>query len=333
MNEQSLEKKFSLKDIFIKYNAILILIILIVVSAILSPVFLTPGNIFNLLRQNMPLLIISMGMLYVILTGGIDLSVGSMAAVGGMVLSMALTSWGLNSGGGLVLSLVLAFVPGIVLGAASGALIAYVRVAPFIVTLAMMTIAKGMAFIFTNGQPVRWPQDTAATSFLISFGKDSALGIPWPVILGIAVFVVFLLITRFTVFGRMIIATGSNETAVNLSGIKAQKYQFSAYVISGCMAVLGGICMTARTGMGTPITGDGYELDAIAACVIGGASLSGGKGKVVNTLIGVMILALITNIMNLMSVPAYPQQIVKGLVIIGAVVLQKVGASNKNTAV
>lgn len=325
MNGEVKEKKrISFKDFLIKYNAILILVILIVVSAILSDVFLTPQNIFNILRQNTPIFLISMGMLFVVLTGGIDLSVGSIAAVGGMMISVALISWNWSTGFGLFMSIIITLLFGLALGSITGVLVAYVRMAPFVASLAMMTIARGIAYLVTNGQPIRWPENTTGTAIMTAFGSDTLLGVPWPVILGIIVFVICLLVSKYTVFGRLVIATGSNQSAVTLAGINSEKYKFFVYALSGVLCALAGIVMTCRSGTGTPVSGEGYELDAIAACVIGGASLNGGKGKVGSTLIGVLILGLITNIMNLLSVPAYPQQIVKGLIIIFAVFVQSI---------
>lgn len=323
MNTQTQNvKKIKPGQFILKYNAVVILIVLIAVSAILSPAFLTSQNIFNLLRQNAPLAIMSMGMLYVILTGGIDLSVGMVAGASGMLFTVAMAYWGLNSIFGLIISILITVAFGCIIGAISGGLVAKLRMAPFIVTLAFQTIAKGIAYLITNGQPERWPADVPATDFMLAFGSESFLGIPWAVWLAVVVIVIFALVTKFTTFGRLTIAIGSNEVAVRLSGINDKKYKFCAYVISGAMGSLAAICLTARTGMGAPTTGDGYELDAIAACVIGGASLMGGKGSVGKTVIGVLVLALITNIMNLLSLPAYPQQIIKGVVILAAVLLQ-----------
>jgi ribose transport system permease protein len=204
-------------------------------------------------------------------------------------------------------------------------LVAFSELAPFIVTLAMMTIARGMTFMMSNGQPTRLPYDLEASDLMDQFGSGGVpfLGLPWPVVLSILVALAFYFIMGYTTFGRMVIATGSNETAVRLAGISEKRYKFLVYVISGALAGLAGVVSTARTGVGTPITGVGLELDAIAACVIGGALLSGGKGTIVNTVIGVLVLGLIGNVMNLLSVPVYPQQIIKGLIIIFAVLLQR----------
>lgn len=321
------KKKGSVKDFLIRHNAILILVALFVISAILSPVFLTSQNIFNILRQNMPVLMISLGMLLVILTGGIDLSVGSITAVGGMIISITMVTLNWTTPVGIVLSILLTLAVCVLLGSANGALIAYLRMAPFVVTLAMMTIARGIAYMITNGEPVRWLEGEPGRDGMLAFANQGLGPIPWPVVLGIIVLVIYVVMMRKTVFGRLVVATGSNESAVSLAGINAKKYKFAVYAISGLMCGIAGILITTRSGSGTPNTGTGYELDAIAACVIGGASLTGGKGKVINTLIGVLILGLITNIMNLLSVPSYPQQIVKGVIIIASIFVQSI--SNK----
>lgn len=322
-------KKFSAKDLLMKYNALLMLIVLIIVSTILSRVFLTWGNITNLLRQLTPLMLASLGMLLVILTGGIDLAVGSMAAVGSMVCSVMLNTLGFQNLISLLLAILIALACGFVMGAITGALVAFSRMAPFVASLAMMTMARGTAYLITNGEPFRLDMNRISQQVLSQFGSESipVIKLPWPILLGIIVVIIFYLIVKYTAFGRLTIATGSNESAVRLAGIIVQKYKFSVYAISGVLSALGGVIITARAAIGTPASGQNLELDAIAACVIGGASLAGGKGGVINTVIGVLVLGLIGNIMNLLSVPAYPQQITKGAIIIAAVLLQ--GVSEK----
>lgn len=209
----------------------------------------------------------------------------------------------------------------------NGVLVALFGLASFVATLAMMTMARGLAYMMSNGQPVRFPKDLSTAQFLQEFGSKGlpGLGTPWPVVFALAVILLFVFLLRRTHWGRLTIATGSNETAVRLAGLPVGRYKFLAYTIAGGLSALAGIIATSRTAVGTPVTGIGLELDAIAACVIGGALLSGGKGTVTNTMIGVLVLGLIGNIMNLMSVPAYPQQIIKGLIIILAVLMQGLG--------
>jgi len=299
--------------LFLKYNTEFIIVILIIASALVSDAFFTERNIFNLLRQVSGIGIISMGMLLVILTGGIDLSVGSQLALGSV-----LSAYFLNiSGYSLPLALFLTILVGVLFGSLSGYLVSRRDMAPFVSTLALMTITRGVAFIISEGSPI-----IIENQSLLGFGTNYLLSIPLPVILMLFLFIIIIFILRFTVFGRMVKAIGSNEIAVRLSGINKTIYKFSVYAISGGFAAMAGIISTARTGVGSPLVGNGLELDAIAAVVIGGASLKGGKGTAIKTLLGVLILGIIGNIMNLKNVPAYPQQVIKGLIIIFAVLFQ-----------
>jgi len=297
----------------LKYNTIFIFVVLLVVSSIASKAFFTERNIFNLLRQMAGIGIVSMGMLLVILTAGIDLSVGSMMALASVLSAHFLFSMPLP------LSIILTILTGVALGSVSGFLVSNRRMAPFIVTLAMMTIARGLAYIVSKGAPILLPESGQA---LKNFGSAYWLRIPQPVFLMFIVFTIILLVLKYIAFGRLVIAIGSNEIAVRLSGVRTGIYKFLVYSISGGLAAIAGIISTSRTGVGSPIVGVGLELDAIAAVVIGGASLSGGRGTALNTLLGIFILGMIGNIMNLKNVPAYPQQVIKGLIIIFAVLLQ-----------
>jgi len=284
---------------------------LLIVSAMLSPAFLTPMNIFNLLRQLSPPTLLAMGMLFVILTGGIDLSVGSVVAMSSVFTALFLQAHSLPVSIGMVILIAAAF------GAFNGYLVAGRRLAPFVVTLAGMTIARGIAFIASRGMPHR-VNDTV----LLRFAIDRTLGIPHIVWFVMFVVVILVFVHRYTVFGRFVQGTGSNETAITLSGINASFYKISVYVLSSVLSAIGGIIVASRVGMGTPLAGQMMELDAIAAVVIGGASLAGGRGTVVKTLMGVLVLGMIGNIMNLLNVPSYPQQVLKGIIIIVAVLLQ-----------
>ncbi|MEN8518026.1 ABC transporter permease [Burkholderia sp. RS02] len=311
----------------LRHNALIMLIVLFVVSSVMSPAFLSQENLYNLLRQLTPLLFVSLGMLLVINTGGIDLSVGSIAAAGGLLVAMLVPVMPFGGTSGLLIAVVLAVMLGALFGAFNGALVTAFGLAPFIVTLAMMTIARGITYMMSNGQPTMLPLDLPAAELLNEFGSGSVpwINVPWPVVLGVVVALLFYFLMTYTTFGRMVVATGSNETAVRLAGISERGYKFCVYVISGALSAVAGIVFTARTGVGTPITGVGLELDGIATCVIGGALLSGGKGSVLNTVIGVLVLGLIGNVMNLLSVPVYPQQIIKGAIIVLAVLVQRIG--------
>jgi ribose transport system permease protein len=318
----SITKKRVLKALhfLIEYDTLVIFLIMVIISSTISDVFFTHTNISNLLRQVSGIGIISMGMLLVILTGGIDLSVGSIVALTSVLCGSFLLYMP------VAIALICSVIAGVAIGSFSGYLISVHRIAPFIATLALMTISRGLGFIISKGSPIIL---NTSGSALINFGSGYLLGIPYPVFLMFIVFILVFIILKYTVFGRIIIAIGSNEEAVRLSGIKLKYYKFMVYCITGGFAAIAGIISTSRTGVGSPIIGVGLELDVIAAVVIGGANLSGGKGSAVNTLLGVLILGMIGNIMNLQDIPAYPQQVIKGLIIIVAVLLQGLQTKKK----
>ncbi len=234
-----------------------------------------------------------------ILTRGIDLSVGSIAALGSFASALFLQD--MTPG----LSILATLAVGGGFGLLSGILVAYLGLPPFVTTLAVMTIARGSALIASQGQPIRMGE---AGDLITSFGSGYFLGVPQPVLLMVAVFVLAGVVLTFTRFGRMVKAIGSNVEAVRLSGISVSRYIVSVYVISGVLAAAAGIISSSRTGIGSATVGVGAELDAIAAVVIGGASLMGGRGGATNTLIGVFVRGVIANIMNLASVPGFYQQ-------------------------
>jgi len=301
-------------QLVVKYNTVFFFLIMMVVSAMVSDVFFTAANLFNLVRQVTPVGIISMGMLLVILTGGIDLSVGSVVAMVGVLCALFTQTMPLP------LAVSASLICGLLVGSLSGYLVSMHKMAPFIATLALMSIVRGLGFIFSKGAPILVNENASA---LTDFGSGNSLGIPNPALVMILIFAITSVLLRYNVFGRIIIAIGSNEEAVRLSGIKVSAFKFSVYAIAGGLSAVAGIITTARTAVGSPVMGIGMELDVIATVVIGGASLSGGKGSAVNTLLGVFILGMIGNIMNLMNIPAYSQQVIKGLIIIFAVLLQR----------
>ncbi len=246
-----------------------------------------------------------------ILTGGIDLSVGSVMALGSSLTAVLATQMGIDWRVAILITLI----AGIVMGAFTGFLVAYCNFQGFVASLAVMTIARGLAYTITNATPVNLERNTLNTL------TSRDLGYP-VIIITLLIFIAFVIVEKYTVYGRIVIAVGSNSEAVKLSGIRVKRYLLSVYVISGFLSMLAGIFIAARSNVGNSTIGEGQELDAIAACVIGGASLAGGKGSVTKTAIGALTLALIGNIMNLLSVPAYPQEIIMGFIIIVAVFLQ-----------
>ena len=299
----------------IKHNTIFIFVLLVIFSALISDVFFTSVNLSNLLKQVSGIGIISIGMLIVILTGGIDLSVGSMVAL------LAVTFAILVNTVILPLAIILTIIIGFGLGSVAGYLVAYQKMAPFIATLALMTVARGLGFIYSKGSPITFK--TPGGEFMSNFANNSILGVPNIALVFFLIVILAMVMLRYNVFGRLIIAMGSNEEASRLSGIKVSKYKFLVFAISGSLAAIAAIVVASRTNLGSPNMGMAWELDAIAAVVIGGASLNGGKGTAINTLMGVLILGLIGNILNLLNVPSYPQQVVKGAIIIFAVLLQR----------
>ncbi|ADV49876.1 ABC transporter permease [Cellulophaga sp. E16_2] len=313
--KQQLSSPGGMLKFLIKYNTIFIFLILVLFSALISDVFFTSVNLSNLLKQVSGIGIISIGMLIVILTGGIDLSVGSMVALLAVAFAILVNIFALP------IAILMTIVIGFGLGSVAGYLVAYQKMAPFIATLALMTIARGMGFIYSKGSPVTFK--TYGGLFMSDFANNSFLGIPNIAIVFFIIVAGAFVMLRYNVFGRIVIAIGSNEEASRLSGIKVNKYKFLVYAISGSLAAISAIIVASRTNLGSPNMGMAWELDAIAAVVIGGASLNGGRGSAINTLMGVLILGLISNILNLLNVPSYPQQVVKGGIIIFAVLLQR----------
>ncbi|CAZ98397.1 ABC transporter permease [Zobellia galactanivorans] len=313
--KQQLSSPGGVLKFLIKYNTIFIFLLLVLFSAIISDVFFTSVNLSNLLKQVSGIGIISIGMLIVILTGGIDLSVGSMVALLAVTFAILVNIFALP------LAILITIAIGFGLGSVSGYLVAYQKMAPFIATLALMTVARGMGFIYSKGSPVTFK--TYGGLFMSDFANNSFLGIPNIAIVFFIIVILAMVMLRHNVFGRIVIAIGSNEEASRLSGIKVNKYKFLVYAISGALAAISAIIVASRTNLGSPNMGMAWELDAIAAVVIGGASLNGGRGTAINTLMGVLILGLISNILNLLNVPSYPQQVVKGGIIIFAVLLQR----------
>jgi len=292
-------------------SSLVVFVLMLVISLTLTDHFLTVDNITNILRQSVPLGVVSLGLLFVILTGGIDLSVGSLMALVSVCTALVVPEHG------IVLGVLAGVAAGTLCGAFSGTLVAVFRIAPFIATLATMTVARGVALIASKGQPI-FIDNTAFNDF----GIANWFGIPSTFYLLVACFLIALFLYRKTVFGRLTISIGSNETATRFAGIRVAYYKFGVYALCGLACGIAGVVASTRTGVGSPILAIGFELDAIAAVVVGGASLAGGRGTVLNTLIGVFILSIISNVMNLMNIPGYNQQVVKGAIIIMAVMLE-----------
>ena len=298
-------------------TTVIALIILMAVITIINSNFLTANNLLNLLLQVTSNALIAFGMTFVILTGGIDLSVGSILA-----LSSALTAGLLGSGMPVTLAILISLILGCILGMMNGLLISYGKLAPFIVTLATMTIFRGATLVYTNGNPItKGLSDTFLFQFL---GQGYIVGIPFPVIIMFIVFIVLYVLLHKTAFGKSVYAIGGNEKAAYISGVKLNKVKIIIYSISGMMASISGLIITSRLSSAQPTAGASYEMDAIAAVVLGGTSLSGGKGRILGTLIGALIIGVLNNGLNIIGVSAFWQQVVKGIVILIAVLIDRV---------
>jgi ribose transport system permease protein len=285
--------------------------------ALINPRFATIGNIVTVLRQTSINAVIATGMTFAILTGGIDLSVGSVLGFCG-----ALAAYMVSSGIGVGLTLITALLIGTMIGYINGTLITAGRLQPFIATLGTVTLLRGGILVFTQGRPIGLGSASGSEAFT-HIGRGFAGPIPIPVIIMIAVFVLAHYILRHTKIGRYIYATGSNEEATMYSGIKTDKVKRFVYSVSGMMAALAGIIITARLGSAQPTAGVGYELDAIAAVVLGGTSMAGGIGTIAGTAIGALIIGVLNNALNLMQVSSYYQDVAKGIVILIAVLLDR----------
>ncbi|EIQ82327.1 UNVERIFIED_CONTAM: ribose ABC transporter permease [Streptococcus canis] len=289
---------------------------LMIVITLINPNFLTTNNLLNLLLQVTANGFIAFGMTFVILTGGIDLSVGSILA-----LSSALSAGFIASGVPVPLAILLAILMGGLFGMLNGFFISHGKLAPFIVTLATMTIFRGATLVYTNGNPIT---KGLSDSFFFQFlGQGYIVGIPFPVILMFIVFLILYVLLHKTAFGKSVYALGGNEKAAYISGVKLNKVKLIIYTISGMMAAISGLIITSRLSSAQPTAGSSYEMDAIAAVVLGGTSLSGGKGRILGTLIGALIIGVLNNGLNIIGVSAFWQQVVKGIVILIAVLLDR----------
>jgi ribose transport system permease protein len=286
---------------------------------ILTPHFLTVSNLLNVLEQTSINAVIAVGMTFVILSGGIDLSVGSMLALSGVVMATLL-----QDGWGVLPAIAAGLAIGFGFGALNGVAIAWGRLPPFIATLGMMSIARGCALLFTEGRPV-----SGFESSFRSLATARLLGIPAPVVITAAVYVAARFVLSSTRFGRYVYAMGGNEEATRLSGVNVRLHKTLVYGVSGLTSAIAAVLLTARLNSAQPIAGIMYELDAIAATVIGGTSLAGGEGGVAGTLIGALIMGVLRNGLNLLGVSSFLQQVVIGLVIVFAVLLDTVLKSRK----
>lgn len=301
-----------------KWGPLLALVILFVISAFASPYFLKTRNLLNILRQVSYTGIIGLGMTFVIITGGIDLSVGSMTALVGGISILVLNALG-GGAWAIFVAIVVAIVLGAVFGAANGIVITKGRIAPFIVTLGTMAIFRSITLYISGAGEFR-----SQSNLFPELGMGYFLGIPIPVWVFILIAAIFWLILNHTKYGRYMCAIGSNERVAKYSAIKIDRIRFFAYVIVGITVAVTAVLLSSRlNSISSSNAGQNYELDAIAAVIIGGTAMSGGSGSIIGTVIGAIILGIVNNMLNMLGVSPYLQGTVKGLVIIGAVLIQR----------
>jgi len=295
-----------------QYGIFVVFIIISLILSFISPQFLTVSNWTIIITQASINALLAFGVTFVIITGGIDLSLGSMVAVTGVTAAMLAHPDTFP----VVLPIFAGLLAGLLMGVFNGFIITKSKIAPFIVTLGTMTIGRGLALILSKGRPI----SNLSDSFNFIGGGD-VFGIPFPIIVLAIIFTICSITLKKTLLGRYIYAVGGNEQAARASGINVNQVKMAVYSISGLLAGLAGVLLTSRITTGQPNAGAGFELDAIAAAVIGGTSTSGGTGTITGTLVGVLLIGVINNGLDLLNVSSYYQQVVMGAIIIGAVVL------------
>lgn len=291
-----------------------VLVAMCVAAALISDAFLNPFNLVNVARQVALFGIVSVGMTFVILTAGIDLSVGSIVAVTAVGCALLL-----NAGVPPALVIPAGIAIGVALGAVNGAGITLGRLPPFIMTLGTMVMGRGFAMTISGGHPIHFPEASADFAWL---GQGHLFGLPVPVWIFAVIAAAAYIVLRYTPFGRAVYAVGSNPEAARLSGINVQRTVFAVYVISGALSAVTALIFISRLTVGEPVAGVGLELEAIAVTVIGGTSLFGGEGGIVGTVIGAAIFAVLANILNLAGISPFTQQIIKGAIIVAAVLFE-----------
>jgi putative xylitol transport system permease protein len=316
INPKSRRKVFdSVGRLVSRFGIVIALALIALILSLSSDNFLTSGNLTNILRQVSINGILAVGMTFVILTGGIDLSIGSVLALAGMVAASLVVGATPHAPVTVMLA---AVVVGAGLGACSGVLIAWVRLPAFVVTLGMLSAVRGLALIYSQGMPI----SNLSASFKW-LGQGSFLGMPVSVLLFAATVLIAWVVLGYTIYGRRIYAVGGNIRSARTCGINVAGIVFSVYALMGALSGLAGTLLAARTTAALPQAGVAYELDAIAAVVIGGTSLTGGVGGVMLTVVGVLIIGLLNNGLDLLGISSYYQQVIKGLMIVAAVLIDK----------
>lgn len=302
---------------FIKNKPLMVLLVTTIVISILEPRFLTTGNLMTILRQTSINAVIATGMTFVILVGGIDLSVGSVLGFTGAIAATMI-----SGGTNIVVVILTVLILGTFIGFVNGSLITVGRLQPFIATLGTVTLLRGLLLVFSQGRPIG-TGNTEGSELFNAIGRGFFGPIPIPVYLMLFIFIIAYYMLNHTRMGRYIYSTGSNEEATMYSGIKTNRVKLFVYAASGMMASIAGVLITARLGSAQPTAGAGYELDAIAAVVLGGTSMAGGIGTITGTAIGALIIGVLNNALNIMQVSSYYQDVAKGIVILVAVLMDR----------
>jgi len=297
-----------------RFGILIGFVIFVIVATILEPRFLTPTNLLNVIRQVSIFGILAIGQTFMILTAGIDLSVGSVLALAVVLVAGILPEYG------IVIAILAGLAVGAAMGTVNGLGVTLGKVQPFVMTLGMLGIARGLAFIYTGGMPI----PVLDKNFLF-IGNGYLLGIPVPAIIFVVLVILAALVLKYTPFGRYVYAIGSNEEAARLSGVNIGLYKTLVYSLGGLMSGIAGVLYASQLAVGPPIAGEGYELDSIAAVVVGGTSLFGGEGGMFGTFLGAAIIGSMANILNLTGVSPFVQKLAKGLLIIAAVMIKARG--------
>lgn len=299
-----------MKQIFKKFSTLFILIVLVVVFSAASPNFLRVDNLLNVLRQVAVIGILAAGMTYVIISGGMDLTVGAYLGLSGVIIAKLMSDGGVSAPLAVLLTMAALTVVGVI----TGALIVYLNVSAMVITLGMMTVVRGLAYIISNGLPVYDIPES-----IVFLGQGYVAGIPVPVMIMLIIVAVMGIILKYSYFGRYVYAIGGNVEAAKLAGLPVKKITISLYGISAFLASIAGIVLTGRVSSGAPASGTGTEMDVVTAVVIGGISVNGGKGSMLGAFLGAVIIGVLSNGLTIMNVGEYYQQVVKGVVLILAV--------------
>ena len=321
MNEKT--NVFKKMTSFREFGVLVALLALVVIFAFSSPIFLSGENMLNITRQVSVVSLLAIGMTLVIVTGGIDLSVSAVIAAGGIITASAMRDMNLS----IPVAIIMGLSAGIITGIVNGVLIALLNMPAFITTMGTMTIIRGLGFIYTGAYPVY-----GLPAAFKTLGQGYVGIVPIPTIIFVAVALIASFILRKTVFGRHIYAIGGNESAAKLAGIRVPRIKIAVYILSGFIASIAAVIQAARIGAGMPTIGEGFELDAVAAAVIGGAAMSGGSGTVLGTVLGSIVLGVLSNGLSLLDVDSYVMEVIRGLVVIIAVLADQLRIVMANRA-